>query len=201
MLTSSLAGGMREPGKPSQGRPTDMVPGVEEQNVLAYTTRKVAKELLRSNRKPRNRSEQMIVNSYRTISLLRERVDRPLSIDLLNEIVYRTFYSIIPRHSRAKSVEWSFLVPRKSSRQSRGSGGTAAPMLTPAHLSNRKLQPSADRAGSSTTRRPAGPRWGAQVNQKVIHPHSGQIPVDGPGRSRVQREYLLLRRLNPRHLG
>ncbi|MBV9122210.1 MAG: hypothetical protein JO112_02470, partial [Planctomycetes bacterium] len=33
----------------------------------AVTTRKVAKEMLLTNRKPRNRSEQMIVNSYRTI--------------------------------------------------------------------------------------------------------------------------------------
>jgi len=52
----------------------------------AVTTRKVAKEMLRTNRKPRNRSEQMIVNSYRTIQLLRQRLDRPLSLDLLFEI-------------------------------------------------------------------------------------------------------------------
>ncbi len=49
----------------------------------AVTTRKVAKEMLRTNRKPRDRSEQMIVNSYRTIQLLKERLDRPLSLDLL----------------------------------------------------------------------------------------------------------------------
>jgi Fic family protein len=52
----------------------------------AVTTRRVAKEMLRTNRKPRNRSEQMIVNSYGTIQLLRQRLDRPLSIDLLFEI-------------------------------------------------------------------------------------------------------------------
>jgi Fic family protein len=52
----------------------------------AVTTRQVAKEMLRTNRKPRNRSEQMIVNSYRTIQLLRQRLDRPLSLDLLFEI-------------------------------------------------------------------------------------------------------------------
>jgi len=46
--------------------------------------------MLRTSRKPRDRSEQMIVNSYRTIQLLRERLDRPLSVDLLLEIqVYR----------------------------------------------------------------------------------------------------------------
>ena len=52
----------------------------------AVTTRKVAKEMLRTSRKPKNRSEQMIVNSYRTIQLLLDRLDRPLSVDLLFEI-------------------------------------------------------------------------------------------------------------------
>ena len=52
----------------------------------AATTRRVAKELLRTNRKPRDRSEQMIVNSYRTIRLLRERLERPLSLEFLFEI-------------------------------------------------------------------------------------------------------------------
>jgi Fic family protein len=52
----------------------------------AVTTRTVAKEMLRTNRKPRNRSEQMIVNSYRTIQMLRSRLDDDLSLDLLLEI-------------------------------------------------------------------------------------------------------------------
>lgn len=52
----------------------------------AVTTRQVAKEMLRSNRKPKNRSEQMVVNSYRTISLLRDRLKEPLTLDFLLEI-------------------------------------------------------------------------------------------------------------------
>lgn len=52
----------------------------------AVTTRRVAKELLRSGRKPKDRSEQMVVNGYRTIRLIRERLDRPLTFELLNEI-------------------------------------------------------------------------------------------------------------------
>lgn len=52
----------------------------------AVTTRKVAKELLRTNRPPRNRSEQMIVNSYRTIQMLRAERDQPLSIPFLLRI-------------------------------------------------------------------------------------------------------------------
>jgi Fic family protein len=55
----------------------------------AATTRRVAKEMLRTNRRPRDRSEQMIVNSYETIQLLRDRKDRPLSVDLLFEIQER----------------------------------------------------------------------------------------------------------------
>jgi Fic family protein len=52
----------------------------------AVTTRHVAKELLRSGRTPKDRSEQMIVNGYRTIQMLRSRLDRPLSMELLHEI-------------------------------------------------------------------------------------------------------------------
>lgn len=52
----------------------------------AVTTRKVAKEMLRTKRKPRDRSEQMIVNSYRTIQLLRQRLQEPLSLSFLLEI-------------------------------------------------------------------------------------------------------------------
>jgi Fic family protein len=52
----------------------------------AATTRKVAKEMLRTNRRPRDRGEQMVVNSYKTIELLRDRKEQPLSLDLLFEI-------------------------------------------------------------------------------------------------------------------
>ncbi len=52
----------------------------------AATTRKVAKDMLQSNRKPRDRSERMIVNSYQTMQRLRDRLDRPLTIALLFEI-------------------------------------------------------------------------------------------------------------------
>lgn len=52
----------------------------------AVTTREVAKEMLRTKREPRDSSEQMIVNSYRTIQMLRDRVEEPLSIQMLFEI-------------------------------------------------------------------------------------------------------------------
>jgi Fic family protein len=52
----------------------------------AVTTRDRAKELLRSKRKPRDKSEQMITNSYNTITMLRSVADRPLSLELLSTI-------------------------------------------------------------------------------------------------------------------
>jgi Fic family protein len=55
----------------------------------AITTHKVAKEMLRTNRKPRDRSEQMIVNSYQTINLLRQRQDEPLTLALLLDVQER----------------------------------------------------------------------------------------------------------------
>jgi Fic family protein len=55
----------------------------------AATTRRVAKELLLTNRKARDRSEQMIVNSYETIQFLRAEKERELSLDMLFEIQAR----------------------------------------------------------------------------------------------------------------
>ena len=56
----------------------------------AATTRAVAKEMLRSGRAPRDRSEQMILNNYRAMRYVRERQDQPLSpafIEAVQQIV------------------------------------------------------------------------------------------------------------------
>lgn len=45
----------------------------------AATTRRVAKEMLRAERRPKDNSEQMIVNNYAAIRLLRE-LERPLTL-------------------------------------------------------------------------------------------------------------------------
>jgi Fic family protein len=45
----------------------------------ASTTRQVAKELLATGRKPRDRSEQMIVNNYQGMQFAQELADRPLT--------------------------------------------------------------------------------------------------------------------------
>ncbi len=50
------------------------------------TARAYAKKILREGRKPRDISEQMIVNNFRTIGSLNELRDRPLSPELLTAI-------------------------------------------------------------------------------------------------------------------
>lgn len=52
----------------------------------AATTRKVAKEMLRTNRKPQDRGERMILNNYRTISQIRQMAKQPLTPAMLNEL-------------------------------------------------------------------------------------------------------------------
>jgi len=51
----------------------------------AATTRKIAKEMLRSGRKARDKTEQMILNNYMTIRIIKDYISQDLSIDLLNE--------------------------------------------------------------------------------------------------------------------
>ncbi|MET0305073.1 MAG: Fic family protein [Solirubrobacterales bacterium] len=56
----------------------------------ATTSRRVAKELLRSGRQPRDRSERMIVNNYRAIQFMREEMGgelNPSAVLELHEIV------------------------------------------------------------------------------------------------------------------
>lgn len=52
----------------------------------AVTTREEAKEMLRTNRKPKNHSEKMILNNYLTMQRILKLKDQELSIDLILEI-------------------------------------------------------------------------------------------------------------------
>ena len=52
----------------------------------AATTRRVAKEMLRSGRRPRDRSERMIVNNYRAMEFVRDLVGEDLSVPMLLEL-------------------------------------------------------------------------------------------------------------------
>jgi Fic family protein len=63
----------------------------------AATTREVAKEMLRTNRKPRNISERMILNNYLTIKRILEIKEKKLSPQLILEI-----HSIISKNTLDK---------------------------------------------------------------------------------------------------
>ncbi len=52
----------------------------------ASTTRKVAKEMLRTQRKPRDLSEKMIYNNYQAMQFVREVKDEPLTVDMVLEL-------------------------------------------------------------------------------------------------------------------
>ncbi|MEN6335696.1 MAG: Fic family protein [Phycisphaerales bacterium] len=52
----------------------------------AATTRPVAKEMIRAGRSPRDKSEQMILNNFRTMQRIGSLKSKPLSIDLVLEI-------------------------------------------------------------------------------------------------------------------
>ena len=52
----------------------------------AATTRRVAKEMLRSGRSPRDKSEQMIVNNYRTMQQIKKWKNLPLTKELILEM-------------------------------------------------------------------------------------------------------------------
>lgn len=52
----------------------------------AATTRRVAKEMIRSQRKPRGRDEQMILNNYQAMRRIRELKGQPLTPELLLEL-------------------------------------------------------------------------------------------------------------------
>lgn len=49
----------------------------------AATSRRVAKEMLRTGRKPRDRGERMIVNNYRALQFIREEMGDELSLDAI----------------------------------------------------------------------------------------------------------------------
>jgi len=52
----------------------------------AATTHKVAKEMLRQGRKPRNRSEQMIYNNYAAMQFIRSRKQLPFTPELILQL-------------------------------------------------------------------------------------------------------------------
>ncbi len=63
----------------------------------AATTRREAKELLRSGRRPRTRAERMVVGNYRLMQLVREDLGTPLSVDTILEIHRTATEGTLPR--------------------------------------------------------------------------------------------------------
>jgi Fic family protein len=52
----------------------------------ATATRKVAKEMLRSGRRPRDRSERMILNNYTAMTQIKSLATKPLTPELVNDL-------------------------------------------------------------------------------------------------------------------
>ena len=65
----------------------------------AATTRKVAKEMIRTGRKPSDKSEQMILNNYLTMEYVRKLADKPLSLSLILDIHRRITDKTLEKHS------------------------------------------------------------------------------------------------------
>lgn len=52
----------------------------------ASTTRQEAKQLLRSGREPVTRAERMVFNNYRTMNLIRQDLEEPLTVEMILDI-------------------------------------------------------------------------------------------------------------------
>ncbi len=80
------------PGLPSEGRERYLISSLMEEAIAssqiegAATTRKAAKEMLRTGRSPRNRAERMILNNYVTIQKIKKYLKQPLTIGMLHDL-------------------------------------------------------------------------------------------------------------------
>ena len=84
--------GLETPGLPSGASDRYLISSLMEEAIAssqiegADTTRLVAKEMLRTGKRPGNRAEQMILNNYVTIGRIKGLIREPLTIDLLNSL-------------------------------------------------------------------------------------------------------------------
>lgn len=67
----------------------------------AATTRAVAKEMLRTGRKPKDHSEQMIHNNFQSMQMIKKHLREPLTIDLLLSIHTHMTKDTLEDHSWA----------------------------------------------------------------------------------------------------
>ena len=81
-----------EPGIDSSSKETYIISSLMEEAIAssqlegAATTRRIAKEMLKSGRKPSNNAEQMILNNYITICEIQDLIGEKLSIKMLTHI-------------------------------------------------------------------------------------------------------------------
>lgn len=81
-----------QPDVPSREKERFLISSLMEEAIAssqlegAVTTRKVAKKMLRFGEKPKNHAQQMCYNNYLTIRHIKDTINRPLSIDLLNSL-------------------------------------------------------------------------------------------------------------------
>ena len=91
-IDSYLTGTIRIHNKTIRLEPSYIINSFMEEAIAssilegAATTRKAAKEMLRKGRKPKNSSEQMVVNNYEAMNYILEHKDDPLTLALLLEI-------------------------------------------------------------------------------------------------------------------
>jgi len=83
---------IEDPGLPASEKERHLISSIMEEAIAssqlegAATTRKKAKEMLKSGRRPTNKAEHMILNNYITIKNIKNFVDVPLSKELILEI-------------------------------------------------------------------------------------------------------------------
>lgn len=71
----------------------------------AATTRREAKQMLRSGRQPRSKGEQMVLNNYRTMQMIREALEDPLSLELILEIHRQVTHDTLDDPSAAGRIQ------------------------------------------------------------------------------------------------
>lgn len=77
---------------PSDNKTAYLISSIMEEAIAssqmegAATTRKVAKDMLRKNERPRNKGQQMILNNFETIKYIKDHSKDEFSIDRLKEI-------------------------------------------------------------------------------------------------------------------
>ena len=103
----NLGGSMQGDGIiPSQEKDRYLLSSLMEEAIAssqlegAVTTRKLAKEMLETNRKPRNESEQMILNNYEGMKWIVANKDKAFTIDNILEL-----HGIITKNTLSSTVD------------------------------------------------------------------------------------------------